>query len=442
MRAVPILRGLLGIIFMVTSASGAEKARIICGYAKDVALFSEKDPTSSISAVLKCGEKVTVLGEEGNWKTIRTKKGKVGFVRDSYVYAAKRSSRKRTLAALQQVPLAFNPIRRENQMLHGAAAAMDGAIGVFAEKVGGGFRVVQVVKEGPVEKAGIRVGDILVAIDGNNLTEFTEFEFYGATIKEPGEPLQITYTRGVEEMSATVLSELRGKVFPEVAKEAPGVSQVIFDGRAAIVVGALRNQSQMVEVWLQIWSRDVPMFTVDEAKFFVLDGMGQQLRRITLDEIKYSIQLWVAQNSRGGYYPPPMPLLPQKRYTIAGTETGNYTVTDLGTMGTISGTSTGSYTVTEEPDYSQMGYTLGLAIRRGLDRRHNRNLHRQAEELLAGWDKAHFRSQSPIIPGENRQGTILFSSGSGGTIQPPLKVILFLTAPDTKKEENIIFEFR
>jgi hypothetical protein len=85
-------------------------------------------------------------------------------------------------------------------------------------------------------------------------------------------------------------------------------------------------------VFLNVYvaSKDAAPFVADDTKFFILDGTGQQLRHVSLDEIKYGIQLQVAQNWKGGNYPPPPPPSPQRQYTISGVQNGNYTITDLG----------------------------------------------------------------------------------------------------------------
>src|ERR1700685_1097610 len=131
------------------------------------------------------------------------------------------------------------------------------------------------------------------------------------------------------------------------------------------------------DVFLKVYvaSKDAAPFAADDTKFFILDGTGQQLRHVSLDEIKYGIQLQVAQNWKGGNYPPPPPPSPQRQYTISGVQNGNYSITDLGGgIGSVSGTSNSTYTVTQQPDYNQLGYSLGLAIRRYRDAKSDKKL--------------------------------------------------------------------
>jgi hypothetical protein len=192
---------------------------------------------------------------------------------------------------------------------------------------------------------------------------------------------------------------------------------------------------------VSFFSKDAPPFAVDDNKFFVLDGTGQQLRHVSLDEIKYSIQLSVAQNWKGGNYPPP-PAPVSRQYTISGTDNGNYTITNLGAgVGTVSGSSQSTYTVTQQPDFSQLGYSLGLAIRMRRDNKSNQKLLEQANGAIASWESGYFKSQSPIVAGENRNGQIMYWTGSTRRPQPPYRVVLFISDPRTQKEEHLTFLF-
>jgi len=351
-------------------------------------------------------------------------------------------------AAAQQKPRYFTPVPSKNQVLRGSLAGNEGAVGLDAKKGEGGFQVVTVKSASPAERAGIRPGDVLVSINEKPLASLQQMDFYETLRKNPGETLRFIFRRNNQELNASLVVEPRKEVYPEEAQVPPTIGQPIFEGRALVqaAIAQRPEQPQSITVWLLFANRGAPIFGLDDAKFFILDGQGQQLRRVTVDELRYSIQLWVAQNWRGGNYPPPTPPPPQRRYTITGTETGTYTVTDLGTFGTVSGTSTGTYTVTQEPDYGQLGYmlgySLGTAIRQRRDRKHNQKLLQQAQRALSEWDANYFKSQSPIIPGENRRGGMVYWSGSGRGIGPPLKLILFLTDPTTKAEEIVAFQFK
>jgi hypothetical protein len=226
------------------------------------------------------------------------------------------------------------------------------------------------------------------------------------------------------------------------------VSQFIFGGNATIAAALNQGEQYPDHAYLgvSIASKNAPPFVADDMRFFVLDGTGQQLRHVSLDEIKYAIQLTVAQNRKGGNYPPPPPPSPQRQYTISGVENGNYTVTNLGGgMGSVTGTSTSAYTVTQQPDYYQLGqslgYSLGLAVRKSRDEKADKKLFEQANQAIAFWEEKYFKSQSPIVPGETRGGGIAYWTGSARRTQPPFRVVFFLTDPRTQKEEHVTFAF-
>lgn len=123
-------------------------------------------------------------------------------------------------------------------------------------------------------------------------------------------------------------------------------------------------------------------------------------------------------------------------------ENGNYTITNLGGgMASVSGTSSSTYTVTPQPDYGQLGYSLGLAIRQYRDKKADQKLLEQAKQAIASWEGPYFKSQSPIVAGENRGGGIMYWTGSSRRPQPPYRVVLFLTDPRTQREEHVTFAF-
>ncbi len=188
-----------------------------------------------------------------------------------------------------------------------------------------------------------------------------------------------------------------------------------------------------------VYNKDSQPILLNDAKFFVLDSQHQQLHRVTMDEIKYALELSVAQNSRGSTYPAPPPASP-RQYTITGTESGSYTITDLGAGMTVaSGTSTSTYTVTPQPDYNQLGYSLGLAIRKHLDKKHNEKVLKQAQQQYANIYSNYFHSEMPVIAGERRTGGINYYGAN--TLGASLRVVLFLTDPATKKDVTVSFDF-
>jgi len=110
-------------------------------------------------------------------------------------------------------------------------------------------------------------------------------------------------------------------------------------------------------------------------------------------------------------------------------------------MASVSGTSNSTYTVTQQPDYGQLGYSLGLAIRQYRDAKSNQKLAEQAKQAIASWEQPYFKTQAAIVAGENRGGGIMYWTGSTRRPQPPYRVNLFFNNPQTQKEEHVTFAF-
>jgi membrane-associated protease RseP (regulator of RpoE activity) len=347
------------------------------------------------------------------------------------------------------------PVEMKGQYLRGSIAVAqhgnDGMIGINGKATEAGFKVEAVTPGYPAATAGILPGDIIVSLDGAPVKGLETSEALKIIVqKKEGEVANIAVNRNGETKRVAVTVGIRKHLLANDAqwqKEStlpPAVGQMLFDGSAAVVVSLGQTERYPNDVILipAIFSKDAPPFVADDLKFFVLDGTGQQLRHVSLEEIKYGIQLNVARNWKGGNYPPPPPPSPQRQYTINGTDNSNYTFTNLGGgMGTISGTSNSSYTVTQQPDYSQLGYTLGLAIRQYKDKKADEKLLEQGKEWIASWESHYFKSQSPIVTGENRYGQIMYWTGSTRRPQPPYRVVLFFTDPKTQKDEHVTFAF-
>lgn len=285
-------------------------------------------------------------------------------------------------ASLHAQQLTFlAPVEMKGQWLRGSIAVTqhenDGMIGINGKGTEAGYKVETVMPGGPAASAGILPGDVILSLDGTSIKGVDASEVWKPVWhKKAGETVSLTFSRSEETKTAIVAVELRKKLLEndtqwlQESKLPPSVSQLIFGGSAGVgaSLGQYGQLLNHVMLGVYIISKDAPAFVVDDTKFFVLDGTGQQLRHVSLDEIKYGIQLSVAQNWKGGNYPPPPPPSPQRQYTISGVQNGNYTITDLGGgMGSVSGTSNSTYTVTQQPDYNQLGYSLGLAIRQYRD---------------------------------------------------------------------------
>jgi len=347
------------------------------------------------------------------------------------------------------------PVEMKGQWFRGFVAVAqhenDGMIGINGRGTEAGYKVETVTPGAPAANAGILPGDVIVSLDGSSIKGLDTLEALKLIAhKQAGETVNLTMNRNGETKTLAVVVDVRKHLLasdPQWQNEStlpPAVGQSIFGGSAAITASLFQAEQYPNDAFLvlYIYSKDAPSFVADDMKFFVLDGTGQQLRHVSLDEIKYGIQPSVAQNWKGGNYPPPPPPSPQRQYTISGVENGNYTITNLdGGMGSISGTSSSTYTVTQQPDYNQLGYSLGMAIRKHRDAKSDKKLLEQANQAIASWEGPYFRSQSPIVPGENRGGQIMYWTGSNRRPQPPFRVILFLSDPRSQKEEHITFAF-
>lgn len=354
-----------------------------------------------------------------------------------------------------QQPTFLTPVEMKGQWLRGSAEVAqhgnDGITGVNGTGSDLGYKIETVTPGGPAARAGVLPGDVITSIDGTSIKGIDTPEALKLIAhKQAGETATLTVNRNGEAKTLAVVVDERNHMLandPQWQKEGklpPGVGQFIFGGSAAITAALFQMEQYPSDVFLMlsIYSKNAPSFTVDDMKFFVLDSTGQQLRHVSLDEIKYGIQLSVAQNWKGANYPTPPPPSPQRQYTISGVENGNYTITDLGGgMGSISGTSNSTYTVTQQPDYNQLGYSLGLAIRKYHDAKSDKKLLENANEAIASWESGYFKSQSPVVPGESRNGDVMYWTGSNRAPQSPFRVVLFLTDPDTQKQEHVTFAF-
>lgn len=349
-----------------------------------------------------------------------------------------------TAAYPRQSTRNYAPVAQEGQIV---LLPNSSATGLTVTRVSAGFQVTKIWPGGPAELAGLRESDVITAIDGKSLGSLQIGGFYLLFPKNPGEVTNLQYVRAGQVATAKVVMGSRSTVYHQPA-DAMGVEQPIFDGRAIVMAAISPFNGESVNVYVRFSSDNSSAFQADSAKFFVLDGNGEQLSRETLDQIKYGVQLYVARNWRDGVYPPPTPPPPAEGYTISTDTSGNYTVTPWGGGNyNVSGDSQSTSTVTEQPDYSQqagymLGYSIGTAIRRHRDKNYDKKLLSQAQQVIASWDKTYFQADSPVIPGENRGGYILYWSRPGVSTVGPFKLMLFLTNPNTGKQELVTFKFQ
>jgi membrane-associated protease RseP (regulator of RpoE activity) len=354
-----------------------------------------------------------------------------------------------------QQPTYLNPIELDGQRLQGsygvAQYGSDGSIALTAKGTEAGIEVVSVMAGGPAAIAGLLPGDIIVSMDGASAKGLGTIEgLRPIAKKKDGEAIDLVINRGGQLKTVRVTVGARGRLYandPAWQKEStspPTVIQPIFGGRAALGVGMFQNEQYFPHhafIFVNIYNHDADPFIADDIKFFVLDGTGQQLRHAALDEIKYSIQLSVARNWKGGnYVVPPLPF--RREYTISGVQTGYYTVTTSGGgAGAIAGTSSSRYTVTEKPDYVALGVSILSAVQQYRDANSNQKALEQANAAMATWEGTYYKSGSPIVSGERRGGDIMYWTGSNRRPEPPYRVIISLTNPRTQKEEYFAFAF-
>ncbi len=348
----------------------------------------------------------------------------------------------------QTQPHFFAPVSHGTQTFRGSAVANAGAIGLTCKKQDGKLMVVSVVPGGPAEKGGLKPGDSIISVDGKSAANWSDDEFADAVRKNPGDSLKLTYSRGETPSEATLTLGKITEVYPDAIKEmtfAPGLTQWISE-KTGVSAYLAQNSGYptAVTLWLEVFNKpDAPISNLDAAKFFILDGQGQQLNQFTGAQQKYVVQQWLAQNWRGGTYAAPPPPPAQRTYTIRGTENGTYTIQNMGGgMSTVTGTSNGNYTVTQQPDYTQLGASLGLALRQWKDRKQDKKLLEEANKQIAAIDESTFKENGPLLPGEVRKGAIVYWSGSSRTVSPPFKLIMFLTDPGTNAEKLVTFEFK
>jgi C-terminal processing protease CtpA/Prc len=86
-------------------------------------------------------------------------------------------------------------------------------IGVVTEAAKGGLELVSVTPDGPAEKAGLEVGDVLVSVNGEKLVvdDYGELEVLLEELSdvEVGDEVSIDYLRNGQETEVTVIAERR-----------------------------------------------------------------------------------------------------------------------------------------------------------------------------------------------------------------------------------------
>lgn len=89
----------------------------------------------------------------------------------------------------------------------------DGFIGIKFFREG---RIVKVYKDSPADKAGIKVGDRIVAINGKAVDEYSVHSVSLKIIGRRGEPVKLTLLRNGTKFDITVK---RGAIYPDAARQ-------------------------------------------------------------------------------------------------------------------------------------------------------------------------------------------------------------------------------
>ncbi len=101
---------------------------------------------------------------------------------------------------IEQVRVTADEILRTGK----ASFPVIGARVLTGGRDGGGALVKKVLSDSPSQQAGLQNGDVVIAVDGERVTDGIAL-IVAIRTHQPGESLEFTYTRGSEERTATVV---------------------------------------------------------------------------------------------------------------------------------------------------------------------------------------------------------------------------------------------
>jgi len=78
------------------------------------------------------------------------------------------------------------------------------SLGVFIDDIGAGVLVSEVIKDSPAERAGILQGDVIISMDGQDITEFSSVADHMSS-KNIGDTLEIELERDGKTKSISVI---------------------------------------------------------------------------------------------------------------------------------------------------------------------------------------------------------------------------------------------
>jgi hypothetical protein len=349
----------------------------------------------------------------------------------------------------QQEPHYFTPVATPDQSVIGPAAEGPGTIGLKVNRTRRGFVVMEVAAKGPAERAGIRVHDIVTRLNGKTLARLSQYDFERAVTQDPGSTVGLSFMRKGQPHVAKVSVEAKATdPNPKRSGSPPGISQYIMDGHTAITVFLEQWGPEVVALSLYFTNKSAPEFEVNPSKFFLLDAEGQPMRRLSIDEVKYSIDLWVSKHWREGSHPSSALPVPQQRYTIATDASGKYVLKDLdsnppGGPGSPPGPSSSP----SEPGFAgpvgqmvddSFGPPTPIETPASI---YNQKIQDRARKALSFWNLHYFKSGSPIPRLNIRKGRTLYWAGSPKGTSGTLKVVVFVPDPVKKTENALVFQF-
>src|SRR5262245_15408660 len=118
--------------------------------------------------------------------------------------------------ALAAALVAFGSIRAEDPP--------EGSIGVQIKIDEGKIVVVEPIKDGPADKAGIKAGDVIVKVDDFKVKDNVEQDDLVDTVKEivkhkPGTKIKLGIQRDGKDMTVEVTVGKRSEIFPPKDKD-------------------------------------------------------------------------------------------------------------------------------------------------------------------------------------------------------------------------------
>ncbi len=349
----------------------------------------------------------------------------------------------------QQLPRYFTPVPTPDQSVIGSAAEGRGTIGLKVNRTPRGFVVTEVATGGPAERAGIRVDDIVTRLNGKTLAHLSQYDFERAVSQDPGGTISLSLMRKGQPHVAKVSVEAKatdpdskGGVSP------PGISQYVMDGHTAVTAFLEQWGPEIVALSLYFTNKSAPTFEVNQSKFFLLDGEGQPTRRLSHEEVRYSIDLWVSKHWREGSHPPPALPVPQQRYTIVTDASGKYGLKDLGSNPPgAPGNAQDPSSPPSEPGFAgpvgQMvddDFGPSTPIETPASS-YDQKIQERAKKALSFWNLHYFKSDSPIPTRDIRKGRIMYWAGSPKGTSGTLKVVVFVPDPVKKTENAVVFQF-